>query len=264
MAHIIPEKNKQLINDYTIYLILFSDERFFIGRAAANRLLKAYSEHCNLRVKKTKTEILKEQETGKFPPIYALDTGRISQQEAFQRIVAWTKFFLDLGYQQVVENTAASYATDLYPGTQKYYDLIREKRLEDILCPEGGLFPNYRKKAKDQKAKKKKGITIHLNDEEYKRIKSGAKAAGCSMSTYCKKMVINGRVLQPDLSYIREYLNTFSESKTLLRQIMQTIYLSQKYYPADLKNIQNCIERLKVIEERAYQKTTELIHHLRE
>lgn len=266
MAHIKKENRAESLYDFAVYAILspLENKRVYISRTRQNRIYKTYIEHYNLRVTKTKSVFAQAKAQNLLPPIYLLDASKISEKEAFRRCVAWTKYFLEHGYRQMTDDALTDYAADLVQNTKMYYNKIKDEPLEEILQPEGGLFPNYGKRLSSKTNTSGTVVSVRLDKEEYAQVKKQATALGLSLGAYCKSMTLNGRIVTVDLSFISSYINEFSESKNLLRQILTSIYSTGQYYPADLKNIQDCIDHLTHIQETVNEKLTQTIEELRE
>lgn len=265
MAHIIKEDRAEEMSDVAIYAIISPlEDKFYIARSGPARLHKVYVEHFNLRVKKTKDLFERAREAELLPPMYLLETSRLSKREAFRRCVAWAKYFMEKGYTQTTEDILSEYAADLTKETLAYYDKIKDEPLEEIFQPEGGLFPNYKKRSDKAKIDQDRMIYFRLDDEEYEKVKEKADELELSMSGYSKRMTLNGKVIRADLEFIGEYLDDFTEVKTLLKQILYSVYTTGNYYPADIKNIQTCIERVAEIQKNVHDEIAETIHNLRE
>ena len=266
MAHIIKEDRAEQMSDVAIYVIIspLEEKQFYIARSGPGRMHKVYVEHFNLRVKKTKDMFVRAHEANLLPQMYLLETSRLSKRESFRRCVAWTKYFLEKGYSQTTEDILSEYAIDLTKETAAYYEKIKHEPLEELLQPEGGLFPNYKKRSGKTKIDQDRMIYFRLDDDEYEKVKEKADALELSMSGYSKRMTLNGKVIRPDLEFIGEYLDGFTEVKTLLKQILFSIYTTGNYYPADIKNIQTCIEHVTEIQKNVHDEITEMIHNLRE
>lgn len=264
MAHIRKEERGVKMSDYVIYAIVspFDNKEIYIARTGPKRLYKAYVEHKNFRVTKTRELFQRAAENELQCPIYRLEEGRAEEKEAFRRCVAWVKYFQKHGYEQVFADVLGEYAEDLKPETQEYYTLISELPLEKVLTPEGGLYPNYNKQ-REKKENDSTVISIRVNPEEYEQIRKGADEIGISLGAYCKRMTLNGTITQVDLSFIDKEIEEYQVSKSLLRQILFKVYTSGNYFPADMQIIQNCTERFTELQEKLCDKFTELIHNLR-
>lgn len=264
MAHIKKENRAQPMSNYIIYVIVspLSDKRFFVNRTGVKRLYKTYSEHYNLRVTKTREFFAEAKKSNLLPPIFKLETIHTTERDCFRRCVAWTKFFISHGYEQITQDNLGNYAEDILPETEIYFNQIKDEQIDDVLFPIGGEFPNYGAQIKNSNTNTT--ISLRVDPDDYARIKSAAADSGMSMGSYCKQMSLNGKVINADLHFIESYVEMFDESKMLLRQILYSIHTTGKYYPADLKNIQLCIDALTEIQKQVNEDCINLIRALRE
>lgn len=266
MAHIVKENRAKPMQDYVVYVIVspFNDKTFYISKTKQNRLRKAYAEHFGLRIVKTKALFEKAKEAGLRPALYILENEKMSVEDAFSRSVAWTKYFLNFGYSQIKADSLTRYAADLTDASQKYYDKIKDKQLDEVFQPEGGVFSKYGERTTKKNAAAKTVVSVFLDENEYALIKQRATEVGLSKGAYCKRMSLNGKILQVDYSVIEKYLAEFNSSKTLLKQILYSIYSTGNYYPADLENIQNFIVQLTELEMKVNEEIANTIRTLRE
>lgn len=264
MAHIKKENKAEVLYDFAIYVIVspIDEKKIYVSHTGQHRLRKHYTEHVNLRVSKTKELFSSSLEAGVLPPIYVLETSRISKKEAFRRCVAWLKYFQDHGYSQYTQDNLTAYAGDLLEQTMRIYDRIKEEPLDEVLQPDGGVLKDY--KFQTERLKNKTGIHLHLDADEYETIRKMAEEEGLSMNAYCKQMALNKRILKADLSFISDYLSEFSEVKNLIKQILYAIYTTGNYLPADLQNIQNSIDQMTELQQKVNIQITETIRTLRE
>ena len=262
MAHIKKENRAKARCDYIIYAIIspIDKKKIYISRTGQHRLRKHYTEHVNLRVAKTEKMFSSAIEAGMLPPIYVLETGHFSKDEAFCRCIAWLKFFLDYGYSQYTKDILTDYAKDLSEETKQIYDCIKKGSLEEVLKPDGGEYKDYKLRTESSK----NGILLRLEMDEYEAIRKTAEDEGLSINAYCKKMALNKKIMKVDLTYIHEYLAEFSEIKNLMKNILYAIYKTEKYLPADLQNIQSSVDRMTELQEKANTQITNTIHTYRE
>lgn len=264
MARILKEDKAEVLHDFSIYAIIspLNEKKIYISHTGQHRLRKHYAEHVNLRVAKTKELFSASLEAGMLPPIYVLETSRISKKEVFRRSVAWLKYFQDHGYAQYTEDILTTYAGELIEQTEQIYERIKDEPLEEILQPDGGVLKDY--KVQIESRKNRTGIPLHVSEEEYESIRQLAEEESLSMNAYCKKMALNKRILKVDLTFLGDYLSEFSEVKNLLKQILYAIYTTGKYYPADLQNIQNSVDQMTELQQKVNSQIAETLRTLRE
>ena len=264
MAHIKKENKAEPMKDFVVYVIIspLDDKKFIVNKTGTNRLHKTYIEHYNFRVTKTKEMFAAARDKSLLPPIYRLEEIHTTEKEVFRHCVAWTKYFIDHGYEQIVDDYLGAYANEIVPETERYYEQIKSKSIEEVLNPSGGEFPNYGNLYKQRDSYT--NLTIVLTKEEYLEIKKTAEEQEMTLSTYCKNMIMKGKILYADLSHISKLVDTFKDYKTMMRQMLFTINKTGKYYPADLKNIQNGVNKLIEIQNDVSEWSINFIRSLRE
>lgn len=268
MAHIIKEERAEPMCDYAVYIIIspFDDKTFFISKTKQDRLRKTYAEHYGLRVSKTKALFERAKEENLLPALYILEAQKMSGEEAFGRCVAWTKYFLEHGFTQTKTDILTVYAKSLSDSTAEFYAKIRDEKLEDVLQPKDGIFPEYgkRNRVENKLRNINRAVPVHFDNEEYTLLKNKAEELGLSLNSYCRRMILNGRIVQTDFGVIGKYLEEFTSSKTLIKQIGYSIFSTGNYFPADLENIQNFIDQLTELEKKVNEEMSKTIHTLRE
>lgn len=265
MAHIRREELGEVMHNLVLYAIVspFEPKQVYISRVGRNRLRKRYSDHINLQITKTNDLFIRARKENLLPPIYRLEFGRMSDREAYRRCIAWLKYFKENGYEQIFEDALSECADDLTPETEAYYDSIKDKPIEFLLQPEGGLYPDYTLKKENDGAQEKTIITMKVTPEEREMLKQLASENGLTLSAYCRKMTLEGKVTHVDISSLSAVLTELNNIKDLLKETLFGIYETGNYYPFDLENIQKCINQLTEIKDSLNKKFTELIHNLR-
>lgn len=258
MAYILPGERAEKMQDVTIYCIVSPfAKKFHIGKSGPHRLRKVYAEHYSGRVEKTKILFQRAKDSGCLPPMYVLESGYMSSRMAFRACVAWAKYFIDQGYEQVTEDILTEYAGDLVEAVQKVYAGIKDKSLSEVLQPAGGLFPDYNTRKKNVNGRMQ--VCFPLDPEDYDRLKKAAEAEGLSLSAYCRQMALHGKIIQLDASAWFHFLEEYRETKQLLRQILFTIYQTGKYLPVDLAIIQKSVDHLTELSKKGSEEFLDLM-----
>ena len=235
-------KMKAESKEYVIYLIVspIDFKKIYINKTYPHRLRKTYTEHIKLRVTKTKDMCTEAEGQHSLPPLYILETALMSPSEAFRHCVAWTRYFIDFGYTQITEDILTKYATDLTPETEAYYNLIKSKPIVDILLPEGGIYPDYGTNKKTRNQTDKHTISIRFEPEEYLLIRKKAHISGVSMGEYCRNRILKSEVVHLDYILLDTLWHNHDTELELLKLILYAVYTTQRYYPADINNLQHC------------------------
>lgn len=73
----------------------------------------------------------------KKPPIFvcffAVENFNDTKEIGFKKIVAWTRYFREHGYEIMNKGELISYSKNLYSDTQKHYDNIKDTDIENLL-----------------------------------------------------------------------------------------------------------------------------------
>lgn len=235
-------KKKAEAKEYVIYLLVspIDDKKIYINKTYPHRLRKTYTEHLKLRVTKTKDMCSEAAGQDILPPIYFLEEGTMTPQEAFRHRVAWTRYFIDCGYEQITKDILTEYAMDLTPETEAYYKLIKSKSIIDILLPKGGIYVDYGALKKPRNQADKRTISIRFDPEEYLQIQQKSRLAGIFMGEYCRNRILKSEVIHLDYTLLDTLWHNHDTELELLRLILYAVYTTRTYYPADIKNLQHC------------------------
>lgn len=256
-------KQKKTEVKIEIYLILSQvDKEFYVWKTKAPNSYQAYKDHANLRYGRTKPLFEKSELMKKFPQMYILETITATGEQAFRHCIAWTKYFIEHGYQPLSNDKIVGYTEDLLEETSEIFESICETPLDKVLCKERMKVENFSRREAGAKMGPRNQIKISVSEEEYVKIHSKATKLGFSLSKYCKNMVLNGRVITVESPYLSEHTAVVREAKIILKYVLCAIYQNKCYYPADLENIQKAVEMIVEAEEtvaEAYEKNTDVL-----
>ena len=150
------------------------------------------------------------------------------------------------------------------------YNSIKDKTIDEICMPDGGLFPDFgRRKTNNGKAKND-SISFRVKKNEYEIIKNASEKAGVSISEYCKQTALQGKIVTIDrnvFNMIDETIEKFNKRDQLLKQIMSEISNKCVYYPVDLEIIKKAIEenlKQQLIEHEKLEEILNLILNIKE
>lgn len=259
-------KKKQEPKEMAVYVLISQDgTTCYVGKTARGNEYNAYKEHVRFHKKET-AEFFKAAEKSRcYPEMYLLTTVTATQEWAFRYCIAWTRYFLEHGISSLAYPMTQAYAWDLLPETEELYNEIKDMPLETVLDEANVLVASYKKKDKNAPRTPKNEIKISVSHEEYEKIRLAAEKQNMSMSRYSKNMVLEGRIMTLEPPEIFEYMAEVRGAKVILRQILYAIYVNGKYYPADLENIQNMVDRICEMEtmvHNAYGENTKALYRL--
>ena len=90
-----------------------------------------------------------------------------------------------------------------------------------------------------------KMFTLRLTDQEKKLITEKMKIAGIpKMSTYLRKMAIDGYILKLDMPELKEMISLMRYSSNNLNQIAKRTNETGRTYEADIQSIQDSQEKI--------------------
>ena len=90
-----------------------------------------------------------------------------------------------------------------------------------------------------------KMLTLRLTDQEKKLIAEKMKIAGIpKMSTYLRKMAIDGYILKLDMPELKEMISLMRYSSNNLNQIAKRTNETGRTYEADIQSIQDSQEKI--------------------
>ncbi len=88
-------------------------------------------------------------------------------------------------------------------------------------------------------------FTLRLTDQEKKLITEKMKIAGIpKMSTYLRKMAIDGYILKLDMPELKEMISLMRYSSNNLNQIAKRTNETGRTYEADIQSIQDSQEKI--------------------
>ena len=262
MAYIIGPKMKQ-----TIYVIESPTLDFvYIDKSKTNQLKEAYRRHRYGRRAMTREMFDEAKINGNMPKMYLLEEVELTEREAFNHVVAWAKHFDDHGFELLCGEKFFDYVKNLNEDSMRAYEQIKSMDPFDLLVPDNELFANYGNQRRHHEDGTPAVITISVSEDEYDYVNSEADALNMSMSEFCKQLVMKGYIQKIDsdvFSDLWEFVDGFRKRNDILKEILITIYRTQRYYPMDLKIIQEQTEENSRQKIEAMKSVNEILSLLR-
>jgi len=259
-------RRKRVVADHDIYAIVNQDEQIvYVWHTRCGNGYSAYKEHVRYRKCETKDYFQRCAEKNTYPPMYLLTTVTATPQGAFKYVVAWTRYFMDHDWTSLSYPKIQAYAKDLLPETEDIYNAIKELDFKDVLIDSSILVRSYKRRDSNKIQTPKNEIKMSVSHEEYERIRSAAADQNMSMSKYCRKMTLNGKIYNVEGPLLYEFTNEVREAKIILKQILYGIHQRCNYYPADLENIEKLSDRICTAEQdlrKAYSENTKILIRL--
>ena len=140
------KKKKQYteIKNRTVYLIRNPLSReFYIGHTTTKNLRSTYKDHYIGAKYKTSIMVEDVREQGLKPCFIALETIDSTAVQTYRYVIAWTKFFLEHGFDNLDHGNVITYANNLQPETEVLFKQIENTNLSELLYCKNCLFPDY-------------------------------------------------------------------------------------------------------------------------
>lgn len=230
--------------NYTIYALIQGNE-VFVGKCQQGNRYQAYKDNINGKKGESREFCQRCEAAGTLPKMYRLEDVNTTDRGAYRYRLAWYRYFVDHGYEVIAYPGTKEKLDDVQGDTLAIYNAAKELPLEAVLSEENLLVGDYQRATKQEP--KKKNITVHLSPKEYDQIKKKADAAGLTVSRYCKNAALKAVIVKPELNdYVPTWMcfGEIREAKGILKKLLLTIYQQQKYYPADLENIQRMVDKI--------------------
>lgn len=161
-------KQKKTEEKIEIYLILSQvDKEFYIWKTKWPNSYQAYKDHANLRYGRTKPLFEKSESLKKYPKMYILENITATGEQAYRHCIAWTKYFIEHGYQPLSNDKIVGYTEDLLEETSEIFESICETPLDEVLCKEHVRVENFSRREAGAKTGPKNQIKISVSEEEY-------------------------------------------------------------------------------------------------
>ena len=251
-----------------IYAIHFPfNNKIYVGKTVKHAVKSHYKDHYILRNKRTSNDFEKAKELGITPKMYLLEDLQTTEAEAYKHCVAWIKYFLQKQFVSISFKTTNEYAGDLNEDTEAIYKLFCDISLDEILCEERILIGEYKTRntliPKDIPPEEHENeiiLRFAITKKEAQEVQKEAEKRGWTVSEYCRAAAVDGCHVNVDYNFLWRYLKELMGTKSLLQQVMFTIYKTGRYFPQDLENVQKMIE---VLEKHKQEINNDLNEHIK-
>lgn len=241
-----------------IYVLISQiSNEFFVSKIKFPNHYQAYKDHVGLKNAQTRELFRESEKQNKFPKMYLLNHLNTDAETGFKHCVAWTKYFIEHGYKPLSEGRILDYAKDLLDETKIIYEGIKDIPLDETLSDTQLLVENYIRKKGSKSTRKNDAISFRISQKEYEAIAQRAENTGLSMAKYCKNMALNGEVNLIKTYTAYDILNEMRAIRITLTQTMNAICINGRYYPEDIRIIQECIEKQRELYEQFAEKDHE-------
>lgn len=254
------------VEDYAIYLILApGGKKFYIGHCRVKAVRETYRH--NLKKRREWTRGFIEAIEPQRPCLFVLETVSGNQYDIKRHIVAWTKIFLEDGYESYNHPSLIEMTENLYIDTNTLYRERRERDIQQILSCKNCVVPQYsRKKCEHYQGdvpplekvqrKRNKEIRVMVSESERRRITLNAAKEGMERSAFVRSAAINPIIIKYDYGAIRAHTKELSEIRMAINRLVYTIEATNNYLPRDIESILNLMEE-------TFESENELLKELR-
>ena len=244
-----PQVGRTKTENRLFYVILMQDGKsLYIGHtAAADGARTAFQNHRRGKNLYTK-QFFAGTDPGNLPGMYRLEEYKCTRVDAYKRLLAWVSLLTSEGYECLAGDQFLDDAKTLSGKSKNYFSELQERFLDgcaELFAPEKNLFADYgKKKSRPQSDDGDKILTVRLSQKEYDALAALAAEKHETMNRYCRSRLINRNIIHVDFHFLLDYLMELDEIKSLMKQLIYTIYQTQKYYPADLENVQRMADTI--------------------
>ena len=152
----MPRPHKQ--NQYTekqersIYILLNPISKvFYIDYTLTPNLRKMYTEHYIETRSKTREMVRHMKHNLSRPCCFELNRLYCTKVEAYRHVIAWTKIFVEQGYQNIDRGNVSEYINDIFGETKQIYENYKQIVLSEEFACSKCQFPVYKRKICEQK-----------------------------------------------------------------------------------------------------------------
>lgn len=264
MAHIRSDKKYTVKKDKIIYVLTSpTDKRFYVGVVSKGAERNRYKDHFTLRISPTNEFVSEAKRNNQIPNMYLLESVNVTEVEGYSHRIAWTRYFLEHGFQCVDRKKTIEYANDLIGTSEKVYADICEKNIGEVLTAEHDMFPNYGQRKKHDGAKDFITISFRVTPGEAEKIKALAREKNCTMAKYCRDTVLDGTAIHVDYDALIEVTEELREVGNRFTQMIYVVSQIKNYYPEDLKEIQNMRDEVVGCEQRTMKEILKTMKYFR-
>ena len=118
-------------------------KEFIVGFCEPNSLLPIFRQHCAGDRNYTNVCFSKLKQDGLHPCLTILREVKCTKSEAYKHVVAWTKLFVDAGFEPLNTGAILDYIEEFKHKSQAIYDEIKDVNLSEICSCNACVVSNY-------------------------------------------------------------------------------------------------------------------------
>ena len=263
------------VDDRAIYIMMSPvSKEFFCGHCTLRILRNLYRQHMCEHYTKTSEWIQELKRNDLHPCLFVLEEVRCSKVEAYNYVVVWTKIFSDAGYTSLQQGNVMDYMQDLTAGNQTLYEQRKSIDLKELLRCKNCRVQTYNKVKcshckedsyghKDEIKPKEYYIKFRVTEEQDQQIRRNAKAAGKTLSSFCRDVTCNVAMIDFDQDVELQRTETIRSLYNNVRHLFYQIKRDDQYTPADLEFILKVMKEIMRTENNVLKERREIKEKIR-
>lgn len=208
-------RRKQPLRRIVVYAIVSQlDMRLYVGQCSEASLTAVYRHHINGKYEVTAQLFAESVAARKMPRLYRLTEYEGYTNKSRVQQYAYMKYFTEHGYQVLLQGEAANWIQDISIASQQVYEQLSTVSVENVLSDSACIIRDYQMKAWDKGAETQDQakdthayFSIYTTAENKRRMQELASRCGLSLSEYAEQMMLNGAIVQLDLTPVVSGVN---------------------------------------------------------
>ena len=208
-------RRKQPVRCIVVYVIVSQlDKRLYVGQCSEASLHRVYRHHINGKYEATAQLFAESVTARKMPRLYRLTEYEGYTNKSRVQQYAYMKYFTEHGYQVLLQDEAANWIQDISIASQQVYEQLSTVSVENVLSDSACIIRDYQMKAWDKGAETQDQakdthayFSIYTTAENKRRMQELASRCGLSLSEYAEQMMLNGAIVQLDLTPVVSGVN---------------------------------------------------------
>lgn len=257
----MPRLKKETPTAPRIIFMLLSPfgKKFFIGHCKEGALRETYRQ--NLKSRRQLTSRFISEIYPERPCVFVLERVDCTTDFAMNLTVAWTKIFVENGYQSYNKGGLQEMSKNLYIDTQALYDKRKNVDIREITACKNCSIPRFNRETCERypfekedvppivheeirSAKRDKEIRIMVSREEYEAIDSYAKKKNMKLSPYIRTVAQSPEIVIYDYNKIAEHTKEIAEIRNAINRLIFTIEATNNYLPKEIDSIVKLVNAL--------------------
>lgn len=208
-------RRKQPLRRIVVYAIVSQlDMRLYVGQCSEASLTAVYRHHINGKYEVTAQLFADSVAARKMPRLYRLTEYEGYTNKSRVQQYAYMKYFTEHGYQVLLQGEAANWIQDISIASQQVYEQLSTVSVENVLSDSACIIRDYQMKAwdkgdetQDQAKDTHAYFSIYTTAENKRRMQELASRCGLSLSEYAEQMMLNGAIVQLDITPVVSGVN---------------------------------------------------------